>query len=298
MGLFSKSQADDDAVVEELSENTLVNPEYREELKKIGREHFKDLIEDQSENLEQEVDSMMERVTADVKVYATKRIDALIGRLNAEVTNQLNDRISEYNRVSAESQELVAQSLARNAQMVHEKFQQMSVSMQQVVANQEVMMATVFQDSKTQASAIQAEQSKILEQLRQTEAATRGQADELNQSLKKTVTDQAAKLDAIYQENLATVESTKEAQAQALEKLKATTDTLQAQHQQLEELLESSIANQKAMVIDVINDNMSRIIEHYLIGALGEQSSLREQMPQILESLEENKKAMVDDMEL
>jgi hypothetical protein len=52
------------------------------------------------------------------------------------------------------------------------------------------------------------------------------------------------------------------------------------------------------MVIDVINDNMSRIIEHYLIGALGEQSSLREQLPSILENLEENKQAMVDDMKL
>jgi hypothetical protein len=207
MALFGKKQNDDDAVDEVLSSVTLADTEYREELRDIGREHFKDIIEEQTDHLEKEVDSMMERVTADVRMYATKRIDALIGRLNAEVTNQLNDRISEYNRVSAESQELVAQSLARNAQMVHEKFQQMSVNMQQVVANQEVMMATVFQDSKTQASAIQAEQTKILDQLRQSELATRQQAEDLAQSLRKTVTDQASSLQAIYQENMATVEA-------------------------------------------------------------------------------------------
>lgn len=298
MGLFSNKKSEDDAVDEALSSVTLADSEYREELRDIGREHFKDIIEEQTDHLEQEVDSMMERVSADVKAYATKRIDALMGRLNADITNQLNDRITEYNRVSAESQELVAQSLARNAQMVHEKFQQMSVAMQQAVANQEVMMATVFQESKTQASAIQAEQSKILEQLRQSEATTRDQNEQLTQSLQKAVNDQATKLDAIYQENMATVEATKEAQVAALEKLKVSTASLEAHNQQLSELLDKSIANQKAMVIELINDNMSRIIEHYLIGALGEQSSLREQLPSILENMEENKQAMVDDMKL
>lgn len=298
MGLFSNKKSEDDAVDEALSSVTLADSEYREELRDIGREHFKDIIEEQTDHLEQEVDSMMERVSADVKAYATKRIDALMGRLNADITNQLNDRITEYNRVSAESQELVAQSLARNAQMVHEKFQQMSVAMQQAVANQEVMMATVFQESKTQASAIQAEQSKILEQLRQSEATTRDQNEQLTQSLQKAVNDQATKLDAIYQENMATVEATKEAQVAALEKLKVSTASLDAHNQQLSELLDKSIANQKAMVIELINDNMSRIIEHYLIGALGEQSSLREQLPSILENMEENKQAMVDDMKL
>lgn len=298
MGLFSKNQADNDAAAEELSEEALADPGYREELRKIGREHFTDIIEEQSDHLEKEVDAMMERVTADIKVYATKRIDALIGRLNAGVTNQLNDRITEYNRVSAESQELVAQSLARNAQMVHEKFQQLSINMQQVVANQEVMMATVFQDSKNQASAIQTEQSKILDQLRKSEETTLQQAEELTRSLKSTVTNQATKLEAVYQENISAVEATRDTQATMLENLKRTTDKLQDHYEQLDELLDSSIANQKAMVIDVINDNMSRIIEHYLIGALGEQSSLREQLPSILESLEENKQAMVDDMKL
>lgn len=298
MGLFSNKKSEDDAVDEALSSVTLADSEYREELRDIGREHFKDIIEEQTDHLEQEVDSMMERVSADVKAYATKRIDALMGRLNADITNQLNDRITEYNRVSAESQELVAQSLARNAQMVHEKFQQMSVAMQQAVANQEVIMATVFQESKTQASAIQAEQSKILEQLRQSEATTRDQNEQLTQSLQKAVNDQATKLDAIYQENMATVEATKEAQVAALEKLKVSTASLDAHNQQLSELLDKSIANQKAMVIELINDNMSRIIEHYLIGALGEQSSLREQLPSILENMEENKQAMVDDMKL
>lgn len=297
MGLFQKGTAED-AANGDAAASTLMNAQYVEELRTIGRERIKELIDKQAENLGSEVESMIQNVASDVKSYAGKRVDALMGRLNAEITNQLNDRINEYNRVSAESQELVAQSLAGNAQIVHEKFQQLSMSMQQVVANQEVMMATVFQENKTQASAIQAEQSKILDQLRHSEASTRQQADELSRSLSNMISEQAAKLDSVYQENISAVETTRTAQAAMLENLKATTDRLSSHYQQLDELLETSIANQKAMVIDVINDNMSRIIEHYLIGALGEQSSLREQLPSIMQNLEENKQSMSDDMKL
>ncbi len=298
MTLFGKKQSDDDAVDEAVSSVTLADSQYREELKKIGREHFKEIIDEQAGHLQQEIDTMMERVTADVKVYTGKRIDDLVGRINAEITNQLNERISEYNRVSAEAQDLVAQSLANNAQMVHEKYQQLSTSMQQVVANQEVMMATVFQDSKTQAAAIQTEQAKILEQLKQSEERTRKEAEELSNALKQTVSGQAEKLEAVYQENMATVEATRQTQGQMLEHLKQTTERLDQQHQQLGELLDSSIAHQKDMVVSVINDNMARIVEHYLIGALGEQTNLREQLPSILQNMEENKQAMVDDMKL
>ncbi len=298
MGLFSNKQGDDEAEGKALSSDVLADTQYREELQKLGREQFKEIIAEQADHLEKEIDAMMQRVTADVKVHTARRVDMLIGRLNAEVTNQMNERLREYNRVSAESQELVAKSLTQNAQMVHEKYQQLAMSMQQVVANQEVMMATVFQDSKTQVAAIQAEQTRIVDQLKQSKEQTKRQADELAESLRQTVTEQATKLNTIYQENLATVETTRDSQATMLEKLKATTDKLEQQHAQLHELLDSSIENQKKMVGDIINDNMARIVEHYLVAALGEQSSLREQLPSILERMEENKKAMADDMKL
>lgn len=43
---------------------------------------------------------------------------------------------------------------------------------------------------------------------------------------------------------------------------------------------------------------MARILEHYLIGALGEQTHFKAQLPSIIEQLEKNKQAMMDDMKL
>lgn len=298
MGLFRSKKSSTSSTDSAVEIDILADKDYRKELREVGRQQFRRIIVAQAAHMEHEVDIMLQRVTADLKIHTARRVDALIGRLNAEIANQINERIKEYNRVTGESQELVATSLNRNAQMVHEKYQELSTSLERAIANQEVMMATVFQDNKAQVSAIQSEQSKVLERLRESEATTSEQAEELAEKLRQTVTAQADKLDAIYQENMASVETTRDRQAAMLENLSRTTKSLEAQYEQLSELLETSIAEQKTMVADTINDHMARIVEHYLIGALGEQSNIREQLPSIIERMEENKQAMVDDMKL
>lgn len=296
MALFGKKQSS--TADRAASDDVLVDAKYREELQALGRDQFKAALAKQSEYLEKEVDDLMERVAGDVKVHVARKVDMLMGRLNAEVTNQLNDRMRSYNQVSGEAQELVSQSLSRNAQMVHEKYQQLSLDVQRAIANQEVMMATVFQDSKTQIEATQSEQAKTLEQLRTNEEKTRRDAEELTSALRSTVNDQAAQLADIFKENMESVESTRAAQAGMLETLTKATEALEAQYQQLNQLLEQSVASQKAMIAEVIDDHMARIVEHYLIGALGEQSNIREQLPSIIKQMEENKQAMMDDMKL
>lgn len=298
MGLFSGKKQTSVSTDDAVSDDVLMDAKYRDELQALGREKFKEIIAKQSDYLEKQIDDMMEQVATEAKQHVGRKVDALMGRLNADVTNQLNDRLNEYSRVSGEAQELVAQSLTRNAQMVHEKFQQLSLDLQRTVANQEVTMATVFQESKTQVSAVQSEQNKLLDQLRASEESARREAEELAAALRKSVDDQSAKLGEVYQANLESVEQARDKQAAMLETLTHTTEALEQQYQQLSQLLDKSIAEQKAMVVETINDNMARIIEHYLIGALGEQSNIREQMPGILQRMEESKQAMADDMRL
>src|SRR5690606_29865907 len=142
------------------------------------------------------------------------------------------------------------------------------------VANQDVQMATVFQDSKTHMAAIQSEQTKTLEQLRASEEAARRESEELAKELRQRISEQANRLEHVYKENIDTVEKTQSAQAAMLETLTRTTEALQSQYDQLNQLLEKTITDQKEMVAGIINDNMARIVEHYLIGALGEQSNI------------------------
>lgn len=298
MGLFSKKSAQPTPDDESAAADVLLDEQYREELRQLGRQQLKDMIESQAPNLEQTISAMTRQISDDLQAQLTRQVDSMMSRLNDEITTQLNDRLREHDNAVAESRDLVTQSLSRNAQMIHEKYQQLSINLQRVVADQEVMMATVFQDSRTLVSSSQAELSKLLDQLRTNEQTANQQAAQLTESLRQTVGSQSTRLNTVYQENLNRVAATHEAQAEMLEKLRQTTRALDGQYQQLNELLDSSIADQKAMVAKVIDENMARIVEHYLIGALGEQSNLRTELPSILKKMEDRKQAMMDDMQL
>ena len=296
MGLFKKRKkqsAEPADVVEQV-----FDAQYRDELRKLGKDHFKHLIETKTGDLKGDIDVILEQLTGTLRRHMASQLDLAITRVNNEISNQLKEQMNEFNRVSRESQDLVVQSLSRNAQSVHEKYQQMSSGLQQVVASQEVMMVGVFQENKNRVSAVQAEQEKALETINQSAQRVSQRADQLSSDLEKNVTDQASRLANVYQQNLARLEESREAQNKALESLASSNEELKRQHQELRQLVDTSIANQKAMLTDLINDNMARIVEHYVIGALGEQSDLTEQLPAILQRMEENKQAMSDDMRL
>ena len=296
MGLFKKQKkqmTEPADVVEQV-----FDAEYRNELRQLGREHFKELIEAGSSNLRGDIDAITEQMTGALRRHMAGQLDLAITRVNNEISNQFKEQMNEFNRVSRESQDLVVQSLSRNAQSVHEKYQQMSSGLQQVVASQEVMMVGVFQENKNRINAVQAEQEKALETINESANRVRQRSDQLSDDLERTVTDQSNQLTEIYKQNLERLEQSGHAQTQALEALAASNQELKRQHQELRQLVDESVANQKAMLTDLINDNMARIVEHYVVGALGEQSDLSEQLPSIIQRLEENKQAMSDDMRL
>jgi hypothetical protein len=55
---------------------------------------------------------------------------------------------------------------------------------------------------------------------------------------------------------------------------------------------------QEEALINGFESNMARIIEQYLLGALGDQYDLKAQLPSIIGQMEANKQAIVDDMKL
>ena len=301
MGLFSKKQSSgqpttQDEVVE--TTDAVFDQQYRDELRQIGRDHFKQLIDASAANLKNNIDTTVKQVSGDLKEYMTRQLDITISAVNTEITSQLNERITEFNRQATEAQDLAAQSLNRNAQAVYEKYHQLSAALQQTVTSQEVMMITVFQESKDRAAAAQVGQDKAIEALNQSVASSRQKTEQLQQAMQQNISDQATKLAQLYQESLTQVTEARRAQNTALQTLGASTQALQQRHQQLSDMLDKSVADQKAMLVETINDNMARIIEHYLVGALGEQSDLKTQLPAILERLEQNKQVMSEDMKL
>jgi hypothetical protein len=52
------------------------------------------------------------------------------------------------------------------------------------------------------------------------------------------------------------------------------------------------------MLVTAFESNMAQIVEHYLLGALGDQYDLKAQLPSIIKQMEANKDVIVEDMKL
>lgn len=124
------------------------------------------------------------------------------------------------------------------------------------------------------------------------------QYTQLSQTVQSKMGEQETALNGVIEENKARIVAMKGAQDAALEVLSHSTELLRQQHEQLTTSLEKNVAEQKEMIVGIFETNMARIVEHYLLGALGDQFDLKAQLPAIIKQMEENKKAIVDDMKL
>lgn len=146
--------------------------------------------------------------------------------------------------------------------------------------------------------AMQEAQDATIKSMKEREAALEQHHQQLSESLQKSITNQEQMLVETYKENTAKIHQMNEAQALALQMLNRSVQALEQQHQQLSATLQQVVANQEALLVGAFEDNMAQIIEHYLLGALGEQFDLKAQLPAIIQQMESNKQAIVDDMKL
>lgn len=301
MGLFSHTHHDDQSPEAEAAHaiaHQTFDENFQEELRQAGRRHFKKLLDDGTADLRPNIDRILQHISTDLKDYMRRQLDMTVARINTEITNQLSDRLKQFDAVAAESRDAMTQSLNHDTQDMREKYQQLSASLQQVVAQQEVLMASIFQDQKSRMESVQREQDEVLRSLTAAAGSARQQAEHLEQDLRHTIEQQKTSLDGIYQENLTRVQEVSAAQTETLNQLTASAAALEQKHQEMAQFLDKTVADQKAMMAQTVGDNMARIIEHYIIGALGEQSELRSQLPGIMQQMEQHKKEMMDDIAL
>ncbi len=88
------------------------------------------------------------------------------------------------------------------------------------------------------------------------------------------------------------------AQDLALKALTASAQDLQDEYQRVHSELMANAKKQEEALVKVFESNMATIIEHYVLEAFGEEFDLKSQLPSIIDSLEDNKQAIVDDMKL
>lgn len=145
---------------------------------------------------------------------------------------------------------------------------------------------------------MQEAQDQALKALTDSAAALQEHHKHLSETLEKNVADQDALLHNVFEDNKTRITSMTDAQDAALETLKHSIQTLQEQYQATATALQKGVDDQKAMLMSSFQDNMAQVVEHYLLGALGDQYDLKSQLPSIIKQLEANKQAMVDDINL
>ena len=124
------------------------------------------------------------------------------------------------------------------------------------------------------------------------------QHKELAKTLEQSVAEQDAELKSAFAQNKAQIAAMKEAQDIALESINRSAKDLQDERKELNAALQKSVADQQEQLVNEFQEHMAQVVEHYLLGALSDQYDLKAQLPLIIKQLEDNKKAIVDDMKL
>ncbi len=122
------------------------------------------------------------------------------------------------------------------------------------------------------------------------------QYQQLAQRLEKSVSDQETVLTHSLEENTARISSLRSAQDQALKALNDSAAALESQYKQLSQSITTSVSHQTSMMTKAFEDNMARVIEHYLLTAVGDQFDVKSQLPAIIAQMEANKQAILNDM--
>lgn len=119
-----------------------------------------------------------------------------------------------------------------------------------------------------------------------------GTISQLNEYMKKQI---STKLD----EEFATyAKAMHEAQSLALGSLQKTAQDIETQRLALAQAMQKDVAEREQALLKVYEDNMSKIVEHYVLQALGNQFDLKSQLPFIIKEMEANKQAIMEDMRL
>jgi hypothetical protein len=91
-------------------------------------------------------------------------------------------------------------------------------------------------------------------------------------------------------------QSISDAKQLAIDSIQKTNQAIDEQRKTLGQKVEEELSASKKVMIDHFQNNMTDIINHYVIEAIGDQIDLNDQLEYIIADLEANKKAIVEDI--
>lgn len=113
---------------------------------------------------------------------------------------------------------------------------------------------------------------------------------QLNDYMKQEITTKLKEEFTKYEESIT------DAKQMAVDAIAKTNQAVENERAQLLEQLRKEFADAKKREVVRFEENMTDIVNHYLVGALGQEIDLSEQLEYIIANLEANKKAIVEDI--
>jgi predicted phage tail protein len=141
-------------------------------------------------------------------------------------------------------------------------------------------------------------QDATLANLNKSAETLEGQYQALTTTIQKSIANQGVMINGVFEENMNRMTAMKDEQAVAIQTIKDSAVALQTQAAQLGETLKKNVEEQENVVLTAFQDNMAQIVEHYLLGALGDQYDLKAQLPSIIKQMDANKDVIIGDMKL
>lgn len=91
-------------------------------------------------------------------------------------------------------------------------------------------------------------------------------------------------------------QSIMDAKQLAIESIQKTNTAIDEQREQLSAQLQQQVATEKEQLIKRFEQNMTDIVNHYVLAAIGNQIDLNDQLEYILADLETNKQEIIEDI--
>jgi hypothetical protein len=91
-------------------------------------------------------------------------------------------------------------------------------------------------------------------------------------------------------------QSITDAKQLAIQALQKTNDVIDEQRAHLSEQLDAELMKEKERMIKQFQENMGDVVNHYIVAAIGNQIDLTDQLEYILNDLETNKEAILEDI--
>lgn len=113
---------------------------------------------------------------------------------------------------------------------------------------------------------------------------------QLNEYMKNEITSKLKEEFAKYEESIM------DAKQLAIDSIEKTNQAVESERAELMKQLTQEFADEKAREIKRFEENMTDVVNHYLMAAIGDQIDLADQLEYIISNLETNKQAIIEDI--